>query len=77
MTLANGFQKQYSSGQGSGIDNAGTLNLDSVVLSDNGAQGLMTAVPQGGFSSVPGTLPPGGDAFGEAHLQCRHAECQR
>ena len=58
VTLANGFQNQYSSGQGGAIDNAGTLNLSSVVLSDNGAQGLMTAVPQGGFISVQSRCLP-------------------
>ena len=66
VTLANGFLNQYSSGQGGAIDNAGTLNLSAVVLSDNGARGLMTAIPPGGFISVPIMIPPGGDAFGGA-----------
>ncbi len=66
VTLANGFDNEYASGAGGAIDNAGTLSLTSVVLSDNSAQGLMTSAPSGGFISVPVTLPPGGDSFGGA-----------
>jgi hypothetical protein len=66
ITLENGFASPYAGAEGGAIDNAGTLNLSSVVLSNNAAQGLMTAVPAGGFISVPVILPPGGDAFGGA-----------
>ncbi len=66
VTLANGFLNQYSSGLGGAVNNAGTLNLNAVDLSNNAVKGLMTAVPPGGFISVPVTLPPGGNALGGA-----------
>ena len=66
VTLANGFQNQYSSGQGGAIDNAGTLNLSDVVLSDNGARGPDDGRSHRGFISrashdcLPAATPSAG-----------------